>query len=222
MKEKFEKILGIIFLIWFVGSIVALFYFSQINGYYALMVFGQYFVVFGIIPLFSKAKGKLIGIPFILVGLACIIIPLLMLHPELLSFNIDWNYVIPLLFMSVFIIVGLVLILVPILIKNKLKKVCTVTVFATIKDYDVSYDDGKKLYCPIYSFEFNNEKYEFLGKIYSNINLKPIGTVLNLNINPNNPNQFLENNKNNKFFIIFGILTLIVCIPIFIYLLTSF
>lgn len=217
------KIIGTLFLIWFIGSIVGLMYFSKINGYYTIMIFGQYFLVFSVIPLInSKGMEKLFGVPFALVGLACIIIPYVMMHPELVSFTIVWDSVIPLLLILAFIIAGLAMIIIPKKREQRLNKVCNVTVFATITSHDYTYSDkGTKLYAPIYSFEFNKQKYEISNNQYTNIGVKPVGTIVELKINPNNPKEFLDNSSFSKLIIVMGVIFLIISAPIFIYMLTT-
>lgn len=39
-EKPFEKILGKLFLVWFIGSIIALVIFAEINPIYSIMVFG--------------------------------------------------------------------------------------------------------------------------------------------------------------------------------------
>lgn len=117
-KEKIKNtIISVIFIIWFVGSIVAMFALPK----YCIMIIGQYFLVFGILPMFGKGKGKIIGIPFILVGLSCIIVPYLMMQPEINGVVIDWDAVIPLLIIIAFVLAGLALIIIPIIKLNKIK-----------------------------------------------------------------------------------------------------
>jgi len=218
-----SKFLGIIFLIWFFGSIFLMIYLSKINGYYTVMVFGQYFFVFGLIPLCgSKEKDKLIGIPFVLVGLCCIVIPYIMMNPDILSIDIIWDSVIPLLLIFAFVLAGLGMTFMPIINNKKLKKLCTLTVYAKILKYDYTYSDkGNKLYCPVYEFQFNNKKYEVSNNKYSNFGNKKIDTIVNLKVNPNNPEQFIDNTKFDMFVIVLGITFLVVSIPLFIYLITT-
>lgn len=106
-----EKAIGIIFLIWFFGSILALIITANINAYLTVMIFGQYFFVFGLIAFFGKpvggGSGKPIGALFALIGFACILIPLLMMITENSAVTINWGIIIAVLMLLVFIIVGL-------------------------------------------------------------------------------------------------------------------
>ena len=54
-----NKVLSVLFLTWFIGSIVAMIVFSNINEYYSIMFFGQYFIVFGLQPSRFLASKKL-------------------------------------------------------------------------------------------------------------------------------------------------------------------
>lgn len=123
-KKKASNFVGILFLVWFFASIIGMIYFAEKEqAYYVIMIFGQYFLVFGSIAFFNcEGKEKLSSMPFILVGLACIIIPFLMMHPEIFNVSINWEAVIPLLMILIFVITGLALIILPILHKIKLKR----------------------------------------------------------------------------------------------------
>lgn len=211
---------GWIFLIWFIGSIIALVCFSKINPnpYYCVMTFGQYFLVFGIIFLKTAKKGaeRVIPILFGLIGLSCIIIPYLMMKPEINGIEINWETVIKLLFVILFIIAGLMAAFMPIIRIKKLKNKCSIEVEATIIKNDVFRPDGRKLYCPVYEFEFNGKKYEVMNEQYTNTYVNPVGTKVNLKINPDNPKEFLDKEVVSIGFITMGVITLIVSIQLLI------
>lgn len=222
-KDFKSNLMGIIFIIWFIGSIVSMIYLSNINEYYAIMIFGQYFLVFGMIPLVKeKGMDRLISVPFILVGLCCIVIPYLMINPDILFINLNWNAIIPILIILAFIIAGFSMLFLPIINKKRLKKVCNVMVSAKLVDYKYTYsDNGNKLYSPIYEFEFNGKKHNVSNNMYSNIGVKPVDTIVNLMINPNDPEEYIDNSQSNIIVIVLGVIFLIVSIPIFIYLITT-
>ena len=127
-----SKIFGIVFIIWFIGSIVAMIVLSNMGkAEYTVMLFGQYFLVFGIIAFFGKSvdgsNPKPIGLIFASIGLACIIIPYLVAHPELLPAMINWESVIILSVLLIFMLVGVGICL--LLVKQR-EKVITILVFA--------------------------------------------------------------------------------------------
>ena len=106
---------GILLVIWFIVSVVSMIYLSEINTQITIIIFGQVFFVFGLIAFFAKdAEGKrfsLISLPFIIVGLLCIIIPLTMLFPKLMPVRLNWEAIVPILMLVEFMIVGVVLML---------------------------------------------------------------------------------------------------------------
>ena len=215
--SKIGRIVGIIFLIWFFASMGAMFYFSKVNTYYTMMIFGQYFLVFGIIPFLGKVKNRIIGVPFMLVGLACIIIPYLMMKPEINGIVINWDAVIVLLFIIAFILSGLAFILIPIIRTRQLKIRCSIEVVATIVKHRTTYSNsGNRLLCPIYEFQFNGKKYKVMNNQYTNIDVKPIGTLVNLKINPDNPEEFLDKGVSLTVCVFIGLCFLIISIPILI------
>ena len=208
---------GILFIIWFISSIVLLLIMSEKNTNYTVMIFGQYFLVFGLIAFFkNKGTGRLISIPFILIGLASVIIPYLMLNPEILGIPINWESVIALLLILVFVIAGISLIVIPIINTKKLKEKCNVEIEATIIENKSKYNNGNILYCPIYEFTYNETKYNVTNNIYTNINVKPVDTIVKIKINPNNPEEFYNGNKFLLICIIIGIIFLCTSIPVLI------
>ncbi len=223
-KKKMSNLLGVLFLIWFLGSIIGMIYFSaKEQSHYVVMIFGQYFLVFGMIAFFNcKGKERLSSMPFIVSGLACIIIPFLMLHPELFDVSINWDAIIPLLAILVFVIAGLALIILPILHKRKSERICTKIVNATIIDYLHEKNDRTDVYCPVYTFKFNNKEYKVSSNFYTNFDLKPVGSIVELKINPNDPEEIWENATNLSFSIILGILFLVVSVPILLFMLMTF
>ena len=221
MKEKNKSnIIGIIFLIWFFLSLVLLLYFSNKNGYYVAIVGGQYFLVFGIAHMFSMKKITIPGICLASAGIACIIIPFMMLHPEIFG-KLNWDEIITMLSLYVFIIVGLGLVFIP-LINNYLKrKKCNVTVEAkVIKNDGLVGHTGEYMTCPVYEFEYMGSKYEVTDNTYTNVNTKEEQDIITIGINPDNPNEFVEyKNEKIKYMIIMGIFVLTITIPVLIYVL---
>ena len=145
-----------------------------------------------------------------------------MMHPELLSNKIIWESVIPLLLVSIFVLVGISMIVFPTLRKKKLEKICIIPIFATIVDHDISYsDNGNKLYAPIYEYEYGKTTYKVCTNVYSNIGVKDVGTVEELKINPNNPEEFLTNSNPSKILIIMGVLFLLFSVPVLVFMLKT-
>lgn len=211
-----DNILGLLFLIWFFASFVSLFIFSQ----YVAMIIGQYFLVFGIIAL--RDKEKIMGLIFSIVGALCIIIPFLQMRPDLIPVEIIWESVISILGVSAFLIVGICLIYIPNRKRKKLKQICNYPISATIVRYKKMLGDNNYVYCPIYCFTYNSNYYEVSNETYSNIGVKEEGSIVTLMINPQNPQEFIDDVSNifTLFPTILGILFIITSLPIFIYLLS--
>lgn len=189
-KRKRSKFLGILFIIWFVASIVGLLIFQ--GTLYCVMIFGQYFLVFGLIPLFAAEKlEKMISIPFLLVGICCIVIPYLIMNPHLIPKEVDWDKVIIILILCGFILAGLFTIIFTLGKRNHLKKVCTDEVNATVVGYDTTRsDNGNTLYSPVYGFWYNGKDWNVHNNSYSNVGVPEIGQAYVLKVNPENPEEF--------------------------------
>lgn len=217
-SSKKISIGGWIFLIWFIGSMIAMPYLFSINPNYGVMMFGQYFLVFGIIFLKAakKSEERVIPILFGLIGLSCIIIPYLMMKPEVDGIEINREIVFKLLCVCVFVLGGLMAVFMPIIRIKNLKGKCTIEVEATIIKNDFIYNGRHKTYCPVYEFEFNGKKYEVKNNQYTNIYVKPVGTIVNIKVNPDNPEEFLGKEVGSIGSIVMGVITLIVSIPLLI------
>lgn len=222
-KEKKGKLFGYIFIFWFICSFVAFFLIE--DPYYIVMNFGQYFLVFGSVVFFSQENKKdaLITIPFMIIGLCCIVIPFLMLHPELLSISLDWNTVIAVLMLLAFLIAGLCTSIIPVIKRKHLEKVCTYEVDATIIGYNTTTSDkGNTLYAPIYSFWYNGQTREIATDFYTNMGVKEPGTKVTLKINPEKPEEFFnEKSKGYLIAVFVGIFISCLILPLIIYVLKN-
>ena len=194
--SPFSKLLGGIFLLWFIASFIGMIYFFSVNPNIGLMIFGQYFLVFGIIALFNKV---LMGLIFALVGLGIIVVPILIRHPELLSFAVNWEFLAIFTFGLIFMIAGICLNIMLIYENFKKKKKCITSVCASIISIR-----GDKRKIPVYEYEFNGKKYKVKGP--SLIDCYK-GQVVNLLINPNKPRDvyFKYSIRDNLFIHIFSI-----------------
>ena len=205
-KEQKDKLLSILFLTWFFCSIILMIILKDISGYYTIMVFGNVFLVIG---LMVGMKKVYIGYLFALVGLGAIVIPLLMLNPNLLT--IDWDKAMPIIFLSLFILIGLGIAIVPIILFNKKKRLCNIIVPSKLIGYEENKYKAINIYTPIYEFEFNGEKY--IGSLGKKIKKEEPGKIVDLRINPKDPSQIFQLEEDKKglyFFIIFGLIIMII------------
>lgn len=182
-KEIWGMVLGIIFIIWFVVSLFLTFYLGNINSYYTVICMGQYFLVFGIFALCNKTW---VGIIFSIVGLALIVIPIMMMHPQL---DINWDKVIPLILIGVFFVVGIGFFIVPLIVNMRLKKKTSVKVMAKVIELKEDYLDEVKIYSPVYEFYYNSHTYRIDKGDYSNVNIPKVNDIVELWINPDNPKE---------------------------------
>lgn len=204
-KEQKDKLLSILFLTWFFGSIILLIVLKDISGYYTIMVLGNVFLVIGLIFGIKKAY---IGYLFALVGLGAIVIPFLMLNTNLLT--IDWDKAIPIIILSLFVLIGFGIAIVPIILFNKKKRLCNIIVPSKLIGYEENKYKAINIYTPIYEFEFNGRKY--IGSLGKKIKKEEPGKIIDLKINPENPAQIfqlIEDKKGLYFFIILGMLIVI-------------
>ena len=157
------------------------------HAYLAVMNIGQYMLVFGGLACYSTHDKKLLIVP--IVGLGCIIIPLLMMiGPK----NINWEVVIPSIALLGFIFAGLIILIPPIINRIKRKKECSLNikaeVFKQVKDKD---NNSKKIrYTTTYTYTYNNKKYKF--KRYNEKEEKNIGSIIEIKIDPEYPESILE------------------------------
>ena len=157
------------------------------NAYLVVMNIGQYMLVFGGLACYSTHDKKLLIVP--IVGLGCIIIPLLMMiGPK----NINWEVVIPSIALLGFIFAGLIILIPPIINRIKRKKQCSLNiqaeVFKQVKDKD--HNSKKIRYTTTYTYTYNNKKYKF--KRYNEKEEKNIGSIIEIKIDPEYPESILE------------------------------
>ena len=212
-----DKIGCILFIVWFIGSLILM----VSSKKYSMIVFGQYFLMFGIVQFrsFKRISDKLGGLLFIEIGGGIIFVSIL----YLLKVNLNWNLLFPILLFIGAILVGITLILITILDISRRRRACTVEVEATIVDYGYVYSNSKynmrkKLYSPIYGFSYNNDYYKTSFPYFNNFSkLKNINSVEKIMINPDDPNEILTIDGTPKFMItIFSIVTFVFIIA-FIY-----
>ncbi len=183
VDEKTKMILRIVFIIWFVGSLFLTFYLMNIHPYFMIIGFGQYFLGFGIIILYNKHLTGLI--PCIL-GLAMMVIPILTIIPQL---NVNWDKVLPAIMIGVFLLIGIVLMVVPTIINKMKRNRNSVKVMAKVIDIIEDQFEGKVLYSPVYEYDFNSHTYRIDGNEYFKSNIPKINEIVELSINPNNPEE---------------------------------
>ena len=101
-----ESTTGILLLIWFVSSIITLMYFSSIERTIELMlVFGHYFLVFGIMAFLSSKNVENMNLLFVL---GIVFLFSVLLFPGEIHINIDPDRFVFLILGLIFFVTGLV------------------------------------------------------------------------------------------------------------------
>lgn len=222
--------IGILFLLWFFGSIGGMLYCSE-NGLDALIValFGQYFAVFGLIAFtnglpkrvkskkdtYTGGQGKLKFEPIFFIGLG-----LMVLGFTAVAFGIIFQFgseevkefamsLVPILLCSIFAIVGAGFIISAIYKRLYANKYMTTVVRATVTKVDSRMSSSSnghrtRVYAPTYEYDYGGEHIKHKQSFYSNYCKVKQGDVLDVKINPEIPTEMFEGNFNLMFNFIFG------------------
>lgn len=220
-KEKRKKIIGILFAIWFICSLIGMVIFTE----YVVMIFGQTFFGFGLFSfIYNKEKeNRLIMILMMIVGFCCLVIPYLMNHPDILPFEVVWDNLVSLLLLLGFLFLGIGTIYFPLKKRSYLNRVCNYEIMGTVVRHDTTRsDNGNTLYCPIYGFWYDGKDREISNYVYSNVGVREIGTKVNLKINPDNPEEFiLDGSKGYLISIVVGFIVVLIMLPIIFFFLQN-
>lgn len=198
-----DWIISVVFLVWFVGSLAALVLTAKAGQLAAtVMVFGQYFTVFGVIAAGDQIKkiktgnAQPIFFLFLMVGLATFVMAAC--H----QFGGEGTKeavvsAIPYVGVGIFFVTGLMLIgNYAFVYINKSK--CTVPVTGTCVKVSVQYKDRengtgyRSLYCPIFEYTYEGQTYRKGNGVFLMVKTAEEGDEKKLFINPANPEQFHE------------------------------
>ncbi|MBQ8527102.1 MAG: hypothetical protein IJ429_01390 [Lachnospiraceae bacterium] len=192
-----ETLFSIVFLIWFLGSIAGLVIAAKIGQPgWALVIFGQYFVVFGIIALHNEIKNGFrnpIFLIFLAVGLIVVTCALMwQLGDDAAKKNVIKQ--IPNVAAGIFFLVG-VLLFAGIISEKKQQKKCTCAVQGKCVEVKWHYSNssgGGKTYCPVYEYYYNGQVYTGSQGIYTNLLSVGEGEYREIFLNPDKPDMFYE------------------------------
>lgn len=225
MKDKTNNsgvgtIFGIVFILWFIASIGGLIYCSN-KGLDALSIgiFGQYFLVFGILALVSEIKKKnfnLILLLFPLVGICAIAGAVIYRFGSEEQINALIGLM-PYGILLIFFIIGVGLLIHAYRISIVKMRRCTYPVDAVCIDIKTRFrhKEGRS-YCPVYMTEYQGKVIELCNEIYSNTNKIKAGDTRRIMINPDDPHDFYEARQTRILTVSFLIMGLIFMgVPIF-------
>lgn len=219
-KGKGGKVLGIIFLIIFLGSMLGIVLFASINPNMSIFLFG---LVFASVGLFALAPGQASGAKpmlavFALIGLTIMAISgFLMWGPENAGEIVESK--IPLILALGFFIVGVIMIVYPISVKIKRSKIAYTEITAICSDVlsKISYrkTNGRRrrvtMYCPVYTFYYNGVNYTVKENFYSNPCTVQTGDECKLFINPQKPTDFYSTlASGHAILIVLGIVLMVI------------
>ena len=192
-------------IIWAVASVGLMMYFSGLNQVtFAIMTFGQLFLIMGIIAMNRKqATGGILTVT----GVGCIIIPALNEWGHLF-----WNVsapdnIFPIFATVAILLIGIAMCIVPGVLENMAERRCKKIVKAEVVDFKTAtLSDGETAYAPIYSFTIGDEVYKVIRKQFSRTKVETIGTKVDLKVNEKNPEDvYFEASKASRMLIyIFG------------------
>ena len=178
-----ESTTGILLLIWFVSSIITLMYFSSIERTIELMlVFGHYFLVFGIMAFLSSKNVENMNLLFVL---GIVFLFSVLLFPGEIHINIDPDRFVFLILGLIFFVTGLVFF--SKVIKAKILKGKFVKIDAYVSDY-IGDDDMKAC---VFEYNFNEQIYKVTDNVYTSGRLPRIGTIKKIRVNPDKPDEIV-------------------------------
>ncbi len=207
-----SKLIGTIFLIIFILSIIGIIYFSSTKPSMSVFFFGVIFFFVGIYIISSAGinKNSLPILIFPFTGAETMLFSGIYTfgNPENKAFVIN---ILPFIILATLFLVGASLVVGKILIDKYNKAHFTESVLAECTELKSSYDEGVNTYCPVFSFYYNGQIYKVCDEQYSNVNIPQINEKYEIFINPDNPTEYYIKSSINSFIIIiFGVVFMIV------------
>ena len=205
LKFNLGKVIGFIYIVWFVASVVALLITYQNNRWISGIIIGQLFFFWGIFALILNIKKGNFAPWVCLVSLLGI---------GVILFSLNWHYnfidneivkenALPYAASLIFVLVGIALLLGTITRAAQEKK-CTVLVRAVCTDLDArttNHSAGDSAYtikCPVFTFDYNGKTYSVNSGTYSGGVKAVVGQEYDLYINPDDPELFMEEGESKR------------------------
>lgn len=191
-NEKFlvhDTIISWACIIWAVVSVALMFYFSGLNQVtFAIMTFGQLFLVMGIISLCRK---QITGAVLTITGIGCIILPAISEWGYLVNANLaNQNNVFPAFLSTAITVIGIAMLVVPGVLENSAERKCKKVVKAECVDLkEVKLSDNSVAYAPVYQYEYNDNVYTKCTEKYRKTQVPNIGSRIDIRINEKKPEE---------------------------------
>lgn len=214
-----------IMILWFIVSIIAMVCLSDVSTEWTIIIFGQMFLVFGIIGLFSGGfeMSKVWILLFPLVGLGCIVGGLIGLYGEE-EFKEKMYDMLPIFISVLLFVIGILFIIIPIYMKKVREKYCTLPVKGVIADVyrkrssDRNHHNIHYVYAPVYEYFYNGTLYRKESNVYTNYEKFDIGSEVTVFLNPSNPDDYyVKRSGETAINLIFGIIFLIFSVAIMLF-----
>ena len=213
--------MSILFLIWFVGSMIACAIFGGTGQTgLGLVMIGQVFLVMGIVVCskIKKEKGKPIGMEFLLwlfpiVGAGTIIGGMINAFGDSLFIERFNKNVVPVAFCLIFVLVGLGVLIFPMVKRKKDRERCTVRIDADIINVKSTITVNNKnrrrrVYAPVYRYYYQGKVYENSSTLYTGYKIT-VNTKGEIYINPSDANDFIEPNRERYGLVVMNILGIV-------------
>lgn len=214
-KDKKGKIGTIIFITWFVASLLAIMETGRTGNILCVALFGQYFFVFGLIAMVTAIKAKesfWLQSIFVLVG-AGIVAGVLIYKFGTDALKQKLFDMIPLAGLSIFVIAGIVFLILAyrekfIIAPRYSYPVSAKCIKVLINYVDTERHGAKEVFCPVFYYNYNGKEYESSNNIYTDTRFIE-GNYYDINIDPENPEKFYQMDVLKKSFIMELILGLV-------------
>ena len=197
-KDIKGKIVGAIFIIWFVASLLAIMETIRLGNILCVALFGQYFLVFGLIGMVTAIKAKesfWIQSIFVLVG-AGIVAGVLIYKFGTDALKQKLFDMIPIAGLSIFIIGGIVFLIMAYRTKFIIGPRYNYTISAKCVEVLTDYVSTKRhavkeIFCPVFYYNYNGKEYESSNNTYTDTRFIE-GNYYDINIDPENPEKFYQ------------------------------
>ena len=189
---------GRLLIIWFIGSIASLIIFSAMEQVVPLLLtFGHYFVVFGIMAVLNNKGVKNLNWLFIL-GLLFLLF--MMFGASNINIKLDEDRLAFVILGGVFAFMGFIMMG---LIGGQFTGKNLIETPAMICEH--INNDGLTGY--VLEYQVNGVIYTTPSDYFSNVDVRPVGSFIDIKLNPDKPEEIVVNNltKSNKWFFIFFI-----------------
>ena len=194
-KGKKGKVGGIIFIIWFIASLLAIMEVGRQQSIWAVVLFGQYFLVFGIVFMIVSIKNKgpfYLPLISVLVGAGVMVGSLIYKYgTAVIKEKVD--EIIPVILLSLFVIIGLGLLYLVyrtlFILPKKYNQVVSATCTEVLKTRSTGEHHHHWLYCPVFTYTYNGVEYNSCDNVYTDTKYEE-GEHYEINIDPENPEKF--------------------------------